>query len=274
MRSYKAAKLFPKLAGCIHLSLQLISKVIHSCQRKLNPTRAKYIMCTRYTLTRAEKEIQKVYEVKLKESFAPNYNLAPTQEGLVITADEPGIAQKMHFGLVPYWSADTKLNMSTLNARSEDILEKKTFRPLINNYKTCLVLADGFYEWDKKYGKSIPYRFVLKDRTLFAFAGLWSEWKNNNGSIVYRSFTILTTTANGTVKKIHDPKNRMPVILDNPDECLWLSKDIPPSELLNLCRPYPDEKMESFPVSTDVNAAVVKGLINNNPQLMMPLNSI
>jgi putative SOS response-associated peptidase YedK len=231
-------------------------------------------MCTRYTLTRAEKEIQKRYEVKLKESFAPNYNLAPTQNGLVITADEPGIAQKMHFGLVPYWSADTKLNMSTLNARSEDVLEKKTFRPLIKNYKTCLVLADGFYEWDKKSGRSIPHRFVLKDGAMFAFAGLWSEWKNSNGSIIYRSFTILTTTANETVKKVHDPKNRMPVILNNQGESLWLSKDISPAELLQLCRPFPDEKMESYQVGMEVNAATVKGLINNTPALLMPLNSL
>ena len=84
-------------------------------------------MCARYSLTRAEKELLKHYNIEHAEPFIPNYNLAPTQEGLVITADEPGVAQKMHFGLVPYWAADTKLNISTLNARSEDVLEKKTF---------------------------------------------------------------------------------------------------------------------------------------------------
>lgn len=230
-------------------------------------------MCARYTLTRAEKELQKLYEVQMKEAFEPNYNLAPTQEGLVITADEPRIAQRMHFGLVPYWAESTKLNISTLNARSEDALEKKTYRPLILNHKTCLVLADGFYEWDRKSGKSIPYRFILKDRPLFAFAGLWSQWKSADGAIVYRSFTIMTTAANKTVGKVHDPKNRMPVILDKHTEPFWLSKDISPAELLRLCIPYPDEKMEAFQVSTDVNAAAIKGLINNRPELMLPINS-
>lgn len=230
-------------------------------------------MCARYTLTRAEKEIQKLYEVQLKEGFAPNYNLAPTQEGLVITADEPGIAQKMHFGLVPYWAESTKLNISTLNAKSEEVLEKKTYRPLVHNHKTCLVLADGFYEWDKKSGKSIPYRFILKDRPVFAFAGLWSQWKSTDGSVVYRSFTIMTTAANKTVSKVHDPKNRMPVILDKHTEPFWLSKDISPTDLLSLCVPYPDEKMEAYQVSTAVNAAAIKGVINNKPELMLPLNS-
>jgi len=228
-------------------------------------------MCTRYTLTRAEKELQERYKVKLKESFEPNYNLAPTQEGLVITADEPSIAQKMHFGLVPYWSVDTKLNMSTLNARSEEVLDKKTFRPLIKNYKTCLVLADGFYEWDKSSGKSIPYRFVLKDHGLFAFAGLWSEWKNADGSMIYRSFTILTTTANETVKKVHNPKNRMPVILDQSTEALWLLKGIAPTELLKCCKPFPAENMDYFRIGIEVNAATIKGKINNTPQLMLPI---
>lgn len=230
-------------------------------------------MCARYTLTKKQEEILKAYAVKLFGEFTPNYNLAPTQEGLVITADEPDTAQKMHFGLVPYWAADTKLNISTLNARSEEVLEKKTYAPLIQKHKTCLVLADGFYEWDRKSGKPIPYRFILKDRELFAFAGLWSQWKSKDGAVVYRSFTIMTTEANTIVGKVHDPKFRMPVILDKESEASWLSKDISPSELLSLCKPYADEMMDAFKVGTEVNSTVIKGVINNKPELVLPLNS-
>jgi putative SOS response-associated peptidase YedK len=230
-------------------------------------------MCARYTLSKNQEQILKAYAVKLFGEYNPNYNLAPTQEGLVITADEPDIAQKMHFGLVPYWAADTKLNISTLNARSEEVLEKKTYAPLIQKHKTCLVLADGFYEWDRKSGKPIPYRFVLKEREVFAFAGLWSQWKSKDGSQVYRSFTIMTTEANKVVGKVHDPKFRMPVILDKYSEPFWLSKDISPSELLSLCKPYPDEKMDAFQVGTEVNSTVIKGVINNKLELMVPLNS-
>jgi len=224
-------------------------------------------------MTREEKRLTALYYASLKEPYQPNYNLAPTQEGLVITADEPGLIQPMHFGLVPYWAENTKLNISTLNARSEEVLEKKTFAPLIQKHKTCLVLADGFYEWDRKGGKPLPYRFILKDRDLFAFAGLWSQWKSKDGSQIYRSFTIMTTQANQVVGKVHDPKFRMPVILNRFQEEFWLSKNVSPTDLLSLCQPYPDNLMEAYRVSTDINATVVKGVINNIPELMLPINS-
>lgn len=204
-----------------------------------------FTMCARYTLSKKQEEILKAYSVTLAGEYSPNYNFVPTQEGLVITGDEPGRAQKMHFGLVPYWAADTKLNISTLNARSEEVLEKKTYAPLIQKHKTCLVLADGFYEWDRKGGKPIPYRFILKDRELFSFAGLWSQSKSKGGSQVYRSFTILTTEANKVVGKVHDPKFRMQVILDNYNEKLWLDTELSPTALLSLCKQYPDDKMNA-----------------------------
>ena len=230
-------------------------------------------MCARYTLTKAEKAIIQTYAVKISGLFEPNFNLAPTQEGLVITADEPDIAQRMHFGLVPHWSKNTSLNFSTLNARSEEAVTNRTWSPLLQHHKTCLVLADGFYEWDKKSGKSIPYRFILKDRELFAFAGLWSQWKSQVNGSVFRSFTIMTTAANETVGKVHDPKYRMPVILDKNEEALWLSKDISVPDLISLCDPYPDDNMSSFEVSTSVNSTVVNKMINNHPGLIEPLNS-
>jgi putative SOS response-associated peptidase YedK len=230
-------------------------------------------MCSRYTLSKKEKEILKAYQVKLPTDIQPNFNLAPTQEGLVITADEPGIAQKMHFGLVPYWSDTIKMDFSTLNARSEEAATKKTFAPLLKHHKTCLVLADGFYEWDKKSGKPLPYRFVLKERELFAFAGLWSQWQDKFSGEIYRSFTIMTTRANEIVGKVHDPKFRMPVILDEHEEGLWLNKDLGVTDLLSLCDPYPDEQMDAYRVSTAVNGTVINKVHNNKPELMLPLNS-
>ncbi|WP_316778370.1 SOS response-associated peptidase [Pedobacter antarcticus] len=230
-------------------------------------------MCARYTMTKAEKDILKQYNVKIPNPLEPNYNLAPTQNGLVITADEPDIAQQMHFGLVPFWAADTKLNISTLNARSEEVLNKKTYAPLIIKHKTCLVLADSFYEWDRKSGKSLPYRFVLNDRELFAFPGLWSQWKSKDGNHVYRSFTIMTTKANETVGKVHDPKFRMPVILHPDEEMMWLDKTLSVTDRLKLCVPYPDDQMHGYRVSTAMNAASIKGVVNNNSELLLPLNS-
>ena len=136
------------------------------------------------------------------------------------------------------------------------------------------MLADGFYEWDKKSGESLPYRFVLNDREIFAFAGLWSQWKDKFNNEVYRSFSIMTTKSNDVVGKVHDPKFRMPVILDRHEEELWLSKDLSVPDLISLCDPYPDDAMSGYRVSTAVNKTVVNKLHNNLPELMEPLNSL
>jgi putative SOS response-associated peptidase YedK len=230
-------------------------------------------MCARYTLTKSEKQLLEAYNVKYDLNFEPNYNLAPTQKGLVITADNPDFAQQMHFGLIPHTATSNKLNYETLNARCEGADKKKTWAPLLKHHKTCLILADGFYEWDKKSGVSLPYRFELTDREIFAFAGLWSQWRSKLTGEIYRSFAIMTTLANKTVGKVHDPKFRMPVILDKYQEPFWLSKNISVPDLLTLCDPYPDENMSGYRVSTSVNSTVINKVHNNHPELILPLNS-
>jgi putative SOS response-associated peptidase YedK len=97
--------------------------------------------------------------------------------------------------------------------------------------------------------------------------------ESKDGSEVYRSFTIMTTEANDIVGKVHDAKFLMPVILDDYNERLWLDKELSPTALLSLCKPYLDEKIEVYQVGTEVNSTDVKGVINNKPELMLPLNS-
>lgn len=229
-------------------------------------------MCSRYSITIKERLALDGYEIPVPKDFEPNYNLAPTQLGLVLTADQPAEAQAMHFGLIPFWAKDTKLNISTLNAKSEEAFEKTTWKPLIEQHKRCLVFADGFYEWDRSTGNPLPWRFVVKDRKMFSFAGLWSQWKSKDGQVVYRSFSIMTTEANDMVGKIHE-KKRMPVILDKQEESLWLSKDIGPKEVLSLCDTYPDDLMDCYRVSTEMNAAAIKRVPNNKPEFILPMNS-
>jgi putative SOS response-associated peptidase YedK len=222
-------------------------------------------MCGRYSETKPISEIQKVYPFKLDKSFEPSYNLAPTQPGLVITADAPDLIRVMNFGLVPFWAKDKKVGFSMINARSESLLEKTAFKPLLLQNKRCLVLADGFYEWEKVGKEKLPYRFVLPDREVFAFAGLWSRWKDPETKEPYESFTIITTAPNDLVKPIHD---RMPVILSKDDERAWLSSDIPADQLLTLLDAYPDEEMNKFRVSKEVN-----NVVNNHSDLLLPINS-
>jgi putative SOS response-associated peptidase YedK len=147
-----------------------------------------------------------------------------------------------------------------INARAETVSEKPSFRGAFKE-RRCLVLADGFYEWQKKTsnGKQ-PYYIHMEDGSPFAFAGLWEDWKNG---IKVRSCTIITTEANKLVGEIH---NRMPVILPPEDYELWLDPDFDEKEpLTSLLKPYPDEAMEAYSVSRKVNRPT-----NNEPSCVEP----
>lgn len=230
-------------------------------------------MCARYTLTAEEKEILKTHPHEIQGEWSPNYNLAITQTGLIITADEPEIIQQMRFGIVPHTAEGLKLSFDSWNIKSETALETKTWRPLLKNHKTCLVLADSFYEW-KETGKGDkqPYRFTLKNRKLFCFAGLWSQWVDPETGEKFRTYGILTTVANPLVAEIHT-KQRMPVILSREEEGIWLSKTIAIESKMKVLDTYPAEMMNRIMVSKQVNAVSTLKKPNNNPDLLSPLNS-
>lgn len=156
-------------------------------------------MCGRFSITKTEKVVQKEYPFKLDGAYAANYNLAPSQSGLVITSEDQAVIKQMHFGLVPFWAKDKKVGYSMINARSETLLEKTAFKTLLTGdptkeirNKRCLVLADGFYEWEKVEKEKLPFRFILPEREVYAFAGLWSSWKDKVNIENYYSFTIIT----------------------------------------------------------------------------------
>ena len=222
-------------------------------------------MCARYTETKPEDALLQAFLAKSIDPFRPSYNIAPTREAPVITADEPDRIQAFHFGLVPFWATDTRIGNKLLNARSEGIMETKVFKPLMTHNKRCLVLADGFYEWKAEKDGKQPYRFTLTDNQPFAFAGLWSQWKNPQTSRLYNSFTILTGKPNQQVGQLH---NRMPIMLHSGEQKLWLTNDVPVNELLQVCQPFPDEEMEMYPVSKEVNKVV-----NDYAELILPANS-
>lgn len=223
-------------------------------------------MCARFTITQEQQFLLAEFEAKsIDEQYRESYNLAPTQLAPVIISQKPEIIQLFHFGLVPFWSKDKKSSYSMMNARQETVLENHTYKPLMVHNKRCLVLADGFYEWKTEGKQKLPYRFTLLNRKVFSFAGLWSQWKSEDKKEIHESFTILTTSPNEQVGKIH---NRMPVILAKEEEKLWLSDDVSPNNLLELCDPYPDEEMKMYAVSTAVNKA-----INNHEDLILPANS-
>jgi putative SOS response-associated peptidase YedK len=178
------------------------------------------------------------------------YNIAPGQINPVIVQEDGNKLEWFFWGLIPYWAKNEDMKYKTINARAESVDTAASYRKPLR-FQRCLIPATGFYEWDKSQKPSQPYYFQVKDNSLFAFAGLYDIWKNPQTNHDVKSYTIITTQPNDSVKNIH---NRMPVILEKEDEETWLNPDLTEPEQINqLLQPYPSDKMFSFPVSRLVN---------------------
>lgn len=194
----------------------------------------------------------------------PRYNIAPTQPVAAITAHGPSaerLLEPLQWGLVPFWAKDTAIGSKLINARSETVQEKPSFKHALSR-RRCLIPADGFYEWDRKTKQ--PTHFRVRGGELFAFAGLYEEWHAPDGSSL-RTCTLLTTQANELVGKIHE---RMPVILQSPDdEALWLEVGrYKLFDLLPLFSPFPAAQMDASFVSRRVGSPA-----NDTPELLAPV---
>jgi putative SOS response-associated peptidase YedK len=141
----------------------------------------------------------------------------------VITNKDASNIQLFNWGLIPSWAKDNSFRKNTLNARIETIAEKPSFSNSVQN--RCLVLVDGFYEWqwlDDKGKKKQKYELSLPNKEAFALAGLWNEWVDNETGEVIPTFTILTIEADELMARIHNSKKRMPVIVSEQEEMMWL----------------------------------------------------
>lgn len=211
-------------------------------------------MCGRFVKKSGREELRKRFgfeEPTQDVLLEPSFNIAPSQEQpILIVSEDRRILRMMKWGLVPYWSKDPKVGYKMINARSEGLEQKPSFKTPIKR-KRCIVMADGFYEWQKTDPKTkIPYYFKLKSSEPFAMAGLWDFWQNGDQEL--KTFTIITTVPNELMEPIH---NRMPVILNERDEARWLDPEITNPELvLSLLKPYPAGEMEFYKVSSMVNS--------------------
>ncbi len=226
-------------------------------------------MCGRFTLTATADEIIDTFSGLTipsgYESQAPRYNIAPSQPIAVVP--NTGDYRLDHFvwGMITFWAKDPKIGNRMINARSETLAEKPSFKAPYK-YRRCLILTSGFYEWQKQAGSKskLPHFIRLKHGKPFAFAGLWDRWNAPDGSEIL-STTIITTQPNDFIKPIH---NRMPVILPPSAYERWLTPgEVPPGELDDLFVPYPAEEMQAYPVSTYVNSPK-----NDSPQCIQPLH--
>lgn len=224
-------------------------------------------MCGRYTLNSANDEISLLFDIPELPLVPSRYNIAPTQEAAVVrvpASGEPRRLDLLKWGLIPYWAKEASIGNRMINARAESVAEKPAYRTSFKN-KRCLIPADGFYEWKRMGKMKQPYLIHRQDGRPFAFAGLWSIWRDpEQGGRPVETFTILTTEANDLLRPLHD---RMPVIVDREDFDLWLDPKVgDPEKLQPLLRPHAVDGFEAFPVSRVVNSPAHDG-----PDCIAPL---
>ena len=221
-------------------------------------------MCGRYSLIADLGELARRFEFDGDwDNFEAKYNVAPTQDVLTVVGGETRRAGFMRWGLIPHWARDPRIAARMINARAETVAEKPAFRDALRR-RRCLVLADGFYEWQRTGADRRPMRVVLRTGEPFAFAGLWSVWRNPDGHRI-PSCAIITTEANELLSPIHD---RMPVILSREMEDFWLDESVnDPDALGSVLNPYPEDEMEAFEVSSLVNSVA-----NDGPKVIARAN--
>ena len=224
-------------------------------------------MCGRFTLTSPAETVAELFELDAVPSLTPRYNIAPTQSVAVVRAAPdrraPRRLSELHWGLIPSWAKDPSIGSRMINARAETVAEKPSFRSAFRR-RRCLIVADGFYEWQKLGTRKQPHYIHMTGKKPFGFAGLWEHWEDPDGASI-DSCTIITTEPNEMMAEIH---NRMPVILRPSDYGLWLDPDVQtPERAQALLQAYPASEMSAYAISTYVNQPS-----NDTPACTEPLS--
>lgn len=217
-------------------------------------------MCYFSSIKVENRDIMKAFsrEFPDSEEFKPVYSASAFTFPFmpVISTESPYKISLYQWGLIPFWvktpDEAEKIRQRTLNARSETIFEKPSFRHSIHS-KRCLVIVDGFFEWRHIGKKKYPYYITLKRKNIFTLAGIWDSWTNSETTETRKTFSIITTEANDLMAKVHNSKKRMPLILPEEKEELWLKLDSDERTLSGIMRPYDAQDMRAIPVENKIN---------------------
>lgn len=187
-------------------------------------------MCYHSKQTKEAAQVQKRFNAKIDNPivFKPNahFNGFEFPKIPVIIDENPEIITHFNWGLIPNWAKNDDIKKGTLNAKIETLTEKPSFKDSVQ--KRCLIVANGFYEWqwlDSKGNTKIKYEIGLPNDALFAFAGIYAQWTNTVSGALENTCSIITTVANPLMSEIHNTKKRMPIILKKEDEANWLNHE-------------------------------------------------
>ncbi|HUU65839.1 MAG TPA: SOS response-associated peptidase [Methyloceanibacter sp.] len=208
-------------------------------------------MCSRYNLTSPPEAVRACFGYSDTPNFPARYNIAPTQAIPVVCLDSQGSRRfrLMRWGLLPSFVKDPKRFPALINARSEAVLDKPSFRHAVRR-RRCLIPADGFYEWTGEKGKKRPFHLRPREPRLIAFAGLYESWQDPQGGEI-DTVTILTCDANRTVAALHD---RMPVVLEPDQFEAWLDvAGVTAEQALAIVAPAADDLFEAVEMDPKIN---------------------
>ena len=216
-------------------------------------------MCGRFSVNIDYEELKERYPNHKVAPVKPFFNFAPTMQLPVIINDD---VINMKWGLIPSWAKDNSFASKMINARSETLLEKPSFKNLVDTNR-CIIVSNGFYEWDTK--TKSPYFIYSTNNKIMAFGGLFSSWTNQSNEIIH-TFTIITTESNNTLSKIH---HRMPLILNEGDDIKWINNNNNYESVKDLIKSFEDYKIDMYEISTLVNS--VK---NDNSEIQSRVNRL
>jgi len=233
-------------------------------------------MCYTVNINLTRNELEKRFGAKFSEpdSFRPGYyfNAFDLPELPVVRSQDPDSIGLLKWGLIPFWAKDAsaaeEIRRKTFNARMETIMEKPSFREAVKS-RRCLVLCRGFYEWQSRDKQKIPHYIYIAGEQPIAMAGLYENWTDRETGEMLSTCTIITTSANSMMEKIHNTKKRMPVILSKDAEKAWIDKDLSPDKALNYLKPIPEHKMSAHTISRLISK---RGVDKNVPDLVKPFS--
>lgn len=209
-------------------------------------------MCGRFAYVASYEKLKYQFGLTHSIEITPRFNIAPGADIVCVVQTNPDEIQSivLHWGLIPSWTTDRKKLGSLINARAETLVEKPAFREAMKT-KRCLMPMSGFYEWHQEEGVKQPYFFRKTNQDLLAVAALWDTWQGE-GEVIH-SCCLITTEANPLMLPVH---HRMPVILDEQAQAIWLDNSQGDKEqLMELLKPYPHDDLEGYRVSTLMNRA-------------------
>lgn len=229
-------------------------------------------MCFHYSLTKEKAEI----EIQLQASWADDWEPVYHADGFrflrmpVITMEDPAHIHTYHWGLVPHWTRSheeaDKLRAQTLNARSETVFEKPSFRSSVRHHR-CLVITDGFFEWMDFRKKKYPHYVYMNHHGIFCFGGLYASWTDKDTGEILHTYSILTTDANPMLARIHNLKQRMPVIIPAERYQEWLNPSLAEDGIRSFFQPYPEKDMRNHTISKRITS---RSEDSNVPETLEP----